>query len=515
MRSTITILVIGIVLAFTLIGGEKVREYYAISNLPPPVSTQTPNVLLIVLDTVRSQSLSLYGYYRKTTPRLSEFAQSGVRFDKALSTSPWTLPSHGSMFTGYFSHQLSTNWRSPLDSTYPTLAEELNKSGYLTAGFVANLEYCSYVYGINRGFLHYEDFEISPGQLAISASLVRKNFGIPNFRWFGYYELLNRKTAPELNRDFLNWLAQTKKEGRPFFAFLNYFDAHEPYLPPAPFNRMFATGPPSFPFADLWRKYTPQGAQSLRDLYEGAIAYLDSQIGILLQELKTQGILDNTIVIITSDHGEEFSEHGIPGHGHSLYISSLHVPLVISFPPRVPAGGIVSEWVSLRDLPATIIDLIKPKHLPQGNPFPGDSLARYWDKHEMDLSLPKEVSPILSELRYAIGLPEWFPVSKGDMKSMFTQNLHFIVRGDGQDEIYNLRHDPWETQDLSEAPLGHALSSCLKDQLHAALFPNSKETKSQQVELTAINLAQLEPQKESVYLPCNNLRMPWRDKTKK
>jgi len=505
-RKTLVIfLAVGFLIALSFVSRETILEYQAIKELPAPASTPSPNVLLIVLDTVRAQSLSLYGYDRETTPRLKEFATTGVRFNRALSTAPWTLPSHGSMFTGYQAHELSTNWRVPLDATHPTLAEKLQKTGYLTAGFVANLEYCSYVYGISRGFIHYEDFKISLGELAVSSALIRSIFGIPNERWFSYYELLNRKTASEINRSFLDWLSQTKNEGRPFFAFLNYFDAHEPYLPPAPYKEIFATDDDSLPFANLWKKYTPAEAAGLQNLYDGSIAYLDSQIGKLLDELRSNGVLENTIVVITSDHGEEFSEHGISSHGHSLYGPSLNVPLIISFPPKVPEGKLVSEWVSLRDLPATITELI---NLPNPNAhevFPGTSLTRYWNKKGKSNDFPANPDPIISELRYAMYLPEWFPVSKGDMMSMVVQDLHYIVRRDGQEEIYDLRGDPWETRDLSETPSGYALASCLRNQLHANLFPNSE---GQRVELTAQNAGQLALLQDGLYPPCNKLIIP-------
>src|SRR5262249_1413595 len=120
------------------------------------------NVLLIVLDTVRAQSLSLYGYSRDTTPNLRRIAARGVRFDQALSTAPWTAPSHASMFTGRWPHELSIGWSRPLDATHPTLAEFLSARGYKTAGFVANTTYCSYETGLDRGFARYDDYDVTP-----------------------------------------------------------------------------------------------------------------------------------------------------------------------------------------------------------------------------------------------------------------------------------------------------------------------------------------------------------------
>lgn len=503
-RQSLKILVPSLLgLAVLFIGKDFFVEKYQITHLPPPVSNHVPNVLLIVLDTVRAKNLSLYGYERDTTPRLKEFAKTGAKFDRAVSTAPWTLPSHASMFTGQYAHRLSTNWRKPLDQTFPTLAEELQKRGYLTAGFVGNLEYCSYVYGLNRGFVHYEDFEFSLGEFAVSSSIIRRIFGIPNFRWFDYYELLNRKRAPHINESFLHWLNQTQSEGRPFFAFLNYFDAHEPYLPPSPYNQLFAKHEKALPFADLWKKYTPNETQPLKDLYDGSIAYLDSQIGDLLDTLRDKGLLHNTLVVITSDHGEEFSEHGIPSHGHSLYIPSLHVPLLISYPPKVPANLTVPEWVSLRDLPATILDLLNLDGSPRNFSFPGQSLARYWRTNEVPVSTEK--TPLHAELRYAIYLPEWFPVSKGDMKSIISENLHYIIRGDGQEEIYDLQQDPWEENNLAQAIQGVKLAGCLREDMLASLDNNSKGTTLVQYVFTKPEKVSTSLQKTGTRFSCRSL----------
>ena len=122
----------------------------------PPANS--PNVLLIVLDTVRADHLSLYGYERPTTPNLERLAKRGIRFDNARATAPWTLPSHASMFTGHWPHELGAKWMTPLRGNLPTLAEYLGAHGYATAGFVANVVYCSQETGLARGFTHYEDY---------------------------------------------------------------------------------------------------------------------------------------------------------------------------------------------------------------------------------------------------------------------------------------------------------------------------------------------------------------------
>ena len=144
----------------TVIGRDWFQGRGEVSR--PFPSGQSPNVLLIVLDTVRADRLSLYGYRRPTSPTLERLARGGVRFDEARATAPWTLPSHASLFTGRWPHELDVSWKTPLGTKFPTLAEYLGSRGYATAGFVANVQYCSYEFGLDRGFTHYEDYVLEP-----------------------------------------------------------------------------------------------------------------------------------------------------------------------------------------------------------------------------------------------------------------------------------------------------------------------------------------------------------------
>jgi arylsulfatase A-like enzyme len=426
-------------------GWQWLAERRSLAALPaaPP---NAPNVLLITLDTVRAQSLSLYGYPRPTTPQLERISKSGVRFDRTLVTAPWTLPSHASMFTGRFAHEMSTDWFKPLDATYPTLAEVLSKHGYATAAFVANLYYCNSATGLNRGFVHYEEYPISFGQIILSSTLSEWIFNSCIRRLVDYQDDLNRKSAALLNNDFLNWLS--RNDQRPFFAFVNYFDAHEPFLPPSPFAAAF--GPRGRPKKNTnmspATNWTEEEIGLERDAYDGSIAYLDQQLGLLFDELQRRGKLANTLVIITSDHGEEFNEHGIMGHGYDLYMPSLHVPLLILMPSRVPAGASVHEVASLGDLPATVMDLLKLKDEVR---FSGNSLARYWDEtHNTRGGSPVS---LLSELDFAPNLPASYPLAKGNMKSLAEGSYHYIKNGDGSEELYNFENDPNETNDLSHS----------------------------------------------------------------
>jgi arylsulfatase A-like enzyme len=235
------------------------------------------------------------------------------------------------------------------------------------------------------------------------------------------------------------------------------FDAHAPYAPPQPFDAQFAAKPPRDPWLRDDHRYSPEEIQELMDAYDGAIAYLDHQLGLLFSELAKRDVLNDTLVIITSDHGEEFGEHGLMDHGNNLYLPALHVPLLISFPPHVPAGKRVHEAVTLRNLPVTITDLIE---LNDKAPFPGSSLIHYWSgTHGHDGAAS---DPLLSEVNFAPNLPEWFPVSKGNMKSLVTDRYHYIRNGDGREELYDIENDPLEQQDTAYGADDHRMLAWLR-----------------------------------------------------
>ncbi|HET9530264.1 MAG TPA: sulfatase, partial [Blastocatellia bacterium] len=432
-RTTVWMVIIVVGLAVGVFGWEKLAERRAIGALPP-AAAGGPNILFIVLDTVRAKSMSLYGHTRQTTPQLEQLAKSGVVFERALATAPWTLPSHGSMFTGRFPYELSADFEKPLDSTYPTLAEFVRDRGYFTAGFSANMGYCGYESGLSRGFIHYDDYPLSLEQVVLSSSLYRTLINANNLV-LEVGATPNRKSAEEINSDFLAWLSG--KEERPFFAFLNYFDAHMPYLPPEPFDKKF-------------------GAQATKlDAYENCIAYLDHQVGLLFDELKKRGVLENTLVIITSDHGEQFGEHGLTSHGNSLYMPLLHVPLLIIFPSRVPEGVRVREPVTLRDIPATVVDLFE---LEDESAFPGDSLAGYWNGARKPGS--EETRRLLSEER--------------KMKSLLDGRYHYILNKHGVEELYDLESDPAEERNLAETEEGRRECERFRRSLETILASNRK-----------------------------------------
>jgi arylsulfatase A-like enzyme len=419
------------------------REHATVAALLP-ARAGAPNVLLIILDTVRAMSLSLYGYERPTTPQLQRWASQGVVFDMALSPAPWTLPSHASMFTGRWPHELGVDWRVGLAPSFPTLAEQLAAAGYRTAGFVANTTYCSEETGINRGFQHWEDYPVSFQMVVKSASLGRALTGAAWFRdLFHWYQPLARKHAAEISASLLGWLGDGSAE--PWFVALNYLDAHAPYLPPAPFRDQFGpTEPRSNPTLQPFHTWLPEEITRQQNAYDASIAALDDELGRLFDSLEARGALRNTLVIVTSDHGEEFYEHQLMDHGNSLYLPSIHVPLLLWLPGTVPAGRRVTVPVTTRDLPATIMALAAPQ---EQAVLPGRSLVPLW----ADGGSAKAPDTLLSEVNYASGLPDRYPVSKGPMRSLLLEGLRLIKNGDQTTELYDFSTDQAEQTDLAAA----------------------------------------------------------------
>ena len=289
------------------------------------------------------------------------------------------------MLTGRWPHELSARVDRPLDAKFPTVAEVLAARGYATAGFVANTYYCNSWYGLDRGFARYEDFGankvVSVVETLRSSTLGLKLVSAAGLESATPGDKNSRKTAAMINNDVLSWLGQPRD--RPFFAFLNYYDAHAPFQLPNGFDRQFGLSAQPLAFREsLLRSYArmasgkshPQDAlaiiskanELLRDSYDSCIAYLDQELGRLFAELEGRGLLDNTLVIVTSDHGEQFNEHRLTGHGNSLYGSLIHVPLLIFPPSREPAGRVVTAPVSLRSLAATMVD---PLGLWRNSPF--------------------------------------------------------------------------------------------------------------------------------------------------
>ena len=410
----------------------------------PAAAQGAPNVLLIIWDTARAMSLSLYGHSRATTPQLEAFAKGGAVFDRAFATSSWSLPSHASMYTGRDAHEIRINRDIPLDGTFPTLAEVLSRHGYVTAGFTGNLFYGSRDFGIARGFAWYDDeAPASPSKLASTWTLTRRVLG-PWRRWRGNHQEIVRRPGSDVRNKLLAWL--DRRGTRPFFASVNFFDAHEPYLAPDPaFNLSFSATPLRYWEGDT-RPTDPKVLSDLQTAYESCIRYLDHELGILVNSLRDRGLLGNTFVIVTADHGDQFGDHGahLLGHERSLYSSVLRVPLVLVYPPRVPAGVRRDAVVSLRDIPATVIDALG---IPETNVFPGVSLLRYASgtATEDEIATPRFAH--LDPNKFYPAEMDWANKQQHRIGVM-SGALQYLLNASAQEELYDFVRDPWETRDL-------------------------------------------------------------------
>ena len=460
-------------------------------DLPPAGSA---NVLVVVMDTVAAGHLGVHGYPRRTSNTLIELAERAIRFDSARSTCPWTLPSHASMFTGRWFHELSSGWLTPLDETYPTLAEFLGTRGYATSAFTANYTYCARDSGLARGFTHFEDhFFPRLTCFKMSAVVNRVLEGIqaiedflegplefaelrPYLKYLWQLMDTNRKDAAVVNREFLDWLSARRRPERPFFTFLNYYDAHYPYqLTPGRMHRFGAVAIDNatrdmiqrWPLLDKTALSAKEIAFAV-DSYDECIADLDEQLGVLFDELERRGIIKNTWLVIVADHGESFGEHaGVFCHGTSLYQTEVHVPLLIVPPGGAPAKRVIKETVSLRDLAATVVDVLG---MAPGSPFPGESLARLWKE-----SRPGEYSGGISSspgLTEVVPLDPRYADSSGLSKRVwplggFADDEWSYIRREGEvyEELFDLRIDGKEERNLANDPAARPSLDRMRDRL--------------------------------------------------
>ncbi len=438
-RATGPLVVLVLLLAVISTLGPRLGESRATSRLPNP-TPGARNVVLIILDTVRARNMSLHGYERATTPYLESLAHSSAVFDRAYAPSSWTLPTHASIFTGLQPHDLSANWLMPLDAQPPTLAEVFASRGYRTAGFVGNQGYAGPHTGLDRGFLHYETRYLHP-RTVLGASMLGRLVLLRGWRAWGW-EMVKRKPGAAVTEQFLRWLPELG--GAPLFAFLNYYDAHDPYVPPEPFDDYFADDTP--PVRPVHGPDRPRLQASIRG-YDASIAYLDAELRRLMSELDRRGYLENTVIVVTSDHGEEFAEKGVMNHGINLNASVLHVPLLVVLPDR-RTGVRIRRPVSLRDLAATLLDLSRSRG-ELTDTLPGRSLAS--DLYAQGSSAAfgsSERDTLLAEMTgfRVRGTPNF----RGHLASAITSSLHYVVDDAGNEDLFALESDWWEQESLAE-----------------------------------------------------------------
>ncbi|MDZ4865461.1 MAG: sulfatase [Gemmatimonadota bacterium] len=436
-----------------LCGGERGwrlwREHRMAGELPagPPGA---PNVLLVVLDATRRDHLSLYGYDRPTTPVLAELAARGTSFTQAMSVAPWTLPSHASMFTGLLPHEVTATWKVPLDGAAPTVAEVLSRRGYRTGLFTGNINYVSWETGLTRGFARFRDYRIGLGRLVMAPALGRLLLPSQPDQW-----RLLRNSAGQVNESFLQWLDDSDP-AHPFFACLNYFDAHDPYEPPPPFDTLFAPGSTVAERAAVTRRAmqrwkAPDWTLGLAQ-YDGAIRYMDTELGALQAALGRRGLLEHTVIIVTADHGEHMGEHGLVEHGNSLYRPLLDVPLVIAVPGQAAARSDVP--VSLRDLARTITTLAGGE---SGPVLPGHSLLETGRSGSEPLYAELDFVP---QFRKKKG-----PIARGPMWAVQAEGHRLIRQGDQSEQLFDVALDAAEVNDLATVPARTPIHRALQARL--------------------------------------------------
>ncbi len=462
-----------LVLALLLAGGSFVLGGRAPAEARNPAAlpgnSQQANVLVVVMDTVRADHLSLYGYQRETSPNLKKLAADSVVYTQAMAPSDMTLTSHASLFTGMYATWHGAYCQPPeathgrvLNKGATTLAETLSAKGYSTLGVAANL-YLRADFGLQRGF---QNFQIPRPVPVLGADESWYLLRIPMRRLMSavvdtaqFDRLFTR--GDDINRELYKVI---ETQGRaPFFAFVNYMDAHFPYIPPAPYDRLFPGKNDKLFQGDL--DEAEEGAirgQTLRpgvhshllSQYDGGIAYTDAQIGKLTDWLKQRNLYDNTLIVIASDHGEAFGEKNLVLHGNSVYQNLLHVALMIKY-PKMTATGVVNDPVSLIDVAPTILASIG---VPVDAKMQGRNLRANATLPQRDLFSESFPCPVPHP-------PECSGLGGCTSRALLAWPYKLVTSNAGKYEVYNVATDPNETQDLSGA--GGTMASDLGTKLKA------------------------------------------------
>ncbi len=389
-------------------------------------------VILISIDTLRADMLGAYGYARPTSPVLDALAQQGVLFEKALSTSPWTLPAHASMLTGlYPAHHGAIHEHRGLAQGMPTLAEVFHDAGYRT-GAVVNSLYLSERFGFRRGFEDFEYIEETEG---------------------------TREPAPTFERA-LDWLE--KGDERPFFLFIHDYHVHSHYRSLPEFEALLVEGSSEsvrgttqelVEVRNHRRRYSKAELEHVMALYAAGIRQTDAQLGRLIEFLEAEGRLEDTLLVVTSDHGEEVLDHGGVLHGVTQYEELIQIPLVLRG-PGVARGKKIATPVSLVDLPATLAAL-RELDWPAGSD--GIDLAGLWSTPPLET----QQRVLYSQADHSTGPPDMIRSARiGRQKLIRNRNSKQVL-------LYDLLEDPNERRDISaDRPEVVAILERALDALH-------------------------------------------------
>ena len=399
------------------------------------MGSSEPNVVLIVMDTTRADFLSCYGYPQATSPAIDRLAEEGVRYTRAFSTCYWTLPSHATLFSGLYPTEAgATSVSNRLPAKVNTLAELLGARGYHTVGAATN-PWITRERGFQQGFEEFEEtWRTAPERQAYDAAAEHA----------------------------ATWIRRFSESGRPFFLFVNLNSPHLPYSPPPEALEAVTTQPISDDaltrlsgIRGAWRHFAGQlelGQEdftSLRSLYAAEIRQADRHVGRIVSALTEEGILDDTLVIVTSDHGENIGEHGMIDHVFSMFDTTLHVPLIVRFPERFGSGEVVDELVSLVDVAPTILDVCG---------VPGDDRRLHVERTSLCSAGRVPRSFVVAENDRPVNgiavLREKYPWVDTDaldhpMQAIRSDRHKLVWDGRGVSGLYDLTVDPDETQNLA------------------------------------------------------------------
>jgi len=417
----------------------------------PVPEIDAPSVLVVLIDTLRADHLGCYGYDRPTSPNLDRFAADGTIFLAARSQSTWTKPATASLFTGrYPSQHQAYLERSRLPESEVLLPEVLSKAGYRTAVFSGN-PWVTPEYGFDQGVEHFHSvYDERFARVTLYMRTLKRLSKLIDRkrRLYNFVKSLVQHPPSTTARDLVladelfRWLDQI--DGQPFYAHLHLMSPHHPYDPPKPFDR-FVPDPSHEPVTVYPRKSyfffdegAPLDAAALADMvarYDGDVAFVDDVVGRILAGLDARGLADRTLVVVTSDHGEEFYDHRNWGHGQSVYEELTHVPLILRHPKAFPAGKRVERPVMTVDLMPTVLDFVGIEALPG---LAGRSL----------LGEPEGASEeAYTELVYRYGAAR--ALVDGTRKV-----LRMTRDDDARVEGYDLGSDPTERQPLPSADPG-------------------------------------------------------------
>jgi arylsulfatase A-like enzyme len=450
----VSFVILGLVAVLAI--GLVTRPRWSAGSPSGPVPTGKPNVLWMVMDTTRADHLSAYGYEKPTSPVLEELAAEGALFEEVHAESSWTIPGHFVMVTGRF----DAAQEKFLGEEFTTAAEVFRDGGYETAAVLGNMS-IGRGSGFEQGFGSLVDGPVRIFYLSAFEKIpvIKILLGLGIAPPEAVLRLLHRKTflqneavrADRINDDTLDWLDRRDPE-RPFFLFLNYMDPHDAYDPPADFRAQFAPeADPELGFVRYRRELggTISSNQFVRDvavklddakwdemleLYDAEIAYLDAKIGELLDELEARGLDDETIIVITSDHGELFGEHGLANHFKALTREETHVPLLIRYPGRIAPGTKVAAPAQLRDILPTVFELAGMDGAPE---MDGQSLVPLLDGGTVALRDGATVGFLYRPVD-----KEYDFTSPGHLLSLREPGAQYVWSSTGEHEFYDLEVDP-------------------------------------------------------------------------